>query len=293
MANFPSVSAVGSRLVFQRTHRDYDIWQYRVGGEIQPLITSSLGEFSPQFSPDGSKIAFTSNRGGAAPEIWVALGDGSSPVQMTHGLGRGQGSPQWSPDGRWIAFDSQDQDGQWDIYVIDASGGRPRRFTFEGSNEVVPSWSHDGRWIYFCSNRSGRDEIWRAPSRGGAAVRLTYEGGFMASESIDGATLFYTKAESSPLFAKPLSGGPERQLLDWVFDRSFFPVQDGIYYIGRRNEMALPLKFFRFASQNNEVITNIRGPLFMGLSVSPDGATILFTKTVAFGANLMMIENFH
>jgi Tol biopolymer transport system component len=223
----------------------------------------------------------------------VALADGSKPVQMTNNLGRQQGTPRWSPDGRWIAFDSQGEDGHWDIYVMDASGGKPRRITMDPSDENMPLWSHDGKWIYFSSDRTGRGEIWRVPFAGGAAEQVTKEGGFQAYESADGTTLFYTKATSSPLFAKPLSGGGERQLLDWVTQRAFVPVDDGIYYIGKRSDTGqYPLAFFRFSSQTSQVLTNIDGVVQIGLTVSPDRKDILFTKTRAFGSVLMMIENF-
>jgi eukaryotic-like serine/threonine-protein kinase len=291
----PAVSPAGNRLVFSRSLHDYDIWRYRVGGAIEPFIVSSLSEFNPQFSPDGSRIAFSSDRSGEAMEIWVAQADGSKPVQMTHNLGRYQGTPRWSPvDGRWIAFDSQGQDGHWDIYVMEASGGRPRRITPEPSDENMPFWSRDGKWVYFQSNRTGRFEIWRKPFAGGVAEQVTKEGGHAAYESADGTTLFYTKADPSPLFARPLSGGPERQVLDWVSQRAFVPVDDGIYYIGRRtgNNGQYPLEFFQFSSQTSRSLTNIDGAIGLGLSVSPDRTAILFSQTVKLGANLMMIENF-
>jgi Tol biopolymer transport system component len=291
-ASFPSVSPVANRLVFQRNLRDVHIWRYRVGGDAEPLIVSSLSEGNPQFSPGGSRIAFSSDRSGEANEIWVAQADGSKPVQMTNNLGRNQGTPRWSPDGRWIAFDSQGQDSRWDIYVVDASGGRPRRISPDPPGNDLPSWSRDGKWIYFRSDRTGREEIWRIPFAGGVAEQVTKEGGQVAYESADGTTLFYTKASSS-LFARPLSGGAERQLLAWVEARAFVPVDDGIYYIGRRSDRGqYPLQFFQFSSQTSRVLTNIDGVIYTGLSVSPDRTTILFTKTPKFGADLMMIENF-
>jgi Tol biopolymer transport system component len=293
VASFPSFSAISNRLVFQRDQRDEDIWQYRVGGDTKPLIVSSLADKGPQFSPDGRKIAFESNRGGTAEEIWVAQAEGSRSVQMTHDLGRDQGSPQWSPNGGWIAFDSQGQDGHWDIYVMQESGGRPRRLTPGTWDAKVPSWSHDGKWIYFCSDRSGRQEIWRVPLGGGAEEQLTEEGGFLAYDSTDSTTLFCIKAPSSPLFAKPLSGGRERQVLDWITQRAFFPIADGIYYFGGRNEKGqYPLDFFQFSTQTNKMLANIDGPVTSGMSVSPDRTTVLFTKTAASKTNLMMIENF-
>ena len=110
-ASSPSASPTASRLVFYRWFVDYDIWRYQMNGGMGPFIVSSLNESNPHFSPDGTRIAFESNRSGEAEEIWVAQADGSKPVQMTNGPGRFQGSPSWSPDGRWIAFNSQRQDG--------------------------------------------------------------------------------------------------------------------------------------------------------------------------------------
>ena len=123
-------------------------------------------------------------------------------------------------------FDSAGPDGNQDIYVIDANGGKPRRITFEPSNESIPSWSRDGKWIYFNSNRTGRSEIWRVPFAGGTQERITTDGGYTAFESTDGRTLFFTKPTFSSLFAQPLSGGPERQVLPSVYASAFVPVQD-------------------------------------------------------------------
>jgi serine/threonine protein kinase len=293
LAYSPSASPTANRLIFSRRLRDYDIWRYRTGDGIEPLIMSSLADYNPQFSPDGTRIAFESSRSGEAEEIWVAQADGSQPVQITNRLGRHQGTPRWSPDSRWIAFDSQGQDGHWDIYVIEAAGGSPRRITFEPSDENQPFWSHDGNWIYFRSNRTGRTEIWRVPFAGGRQEQVTTQGGSTAYESVDGTSLFYTKADSGPLFVRRLSGGEERQVLPYVYLKSFAPVTDGIYYLGpRSDEGSYPLEFFQFSSGVIRLLTKIPGSVFQGLSVSPDRKTILFTKSVSVGADLMMIESF-
>jgi len=252
-----------------------------------------MRDFNPQFSPDGTNIAFASDRSGDAVEIWLARADGSGLVQMTSLLGRHQGTPRWSPDGRWIAFDSERSDGRWEIYAVDASGGRPRRIVPDASDAHAPSWSRDGKWVYFRSDRTGRTEIWRVPFAGGPLERVTASGGFVAFESADGKILFYIKFGSSPLFAKPLSGGPERQVLPWISERAFVPVEDGIYYIGRRgDDRKWPLEFFQFSSNTSRLLTRIEGFPDIGLSVSPDRKTILFSKSVSNGANLMMIEDF-
>jgi dipeptidyl aminopeptidase/acylaminoacyl peptidase len=73
-----------------------------------------------QFSPDGKRIAYTSDRSGNY-EIWVATGDGQTPVQLTNFGGALTGMPRWSPDGTQIAFDSRPE-GHSSIYVIGVDG---------------------------------------------------------------------------------------------------------------------------------------------------------------------------
>jgi eukaryotic-like serine/threonine-protein kinase len=289
----PSMSPAGGRLVFQRNLEDVDIWRYRAGGVKEPFIVSSLTESNPQYSPDGTRIAFSSNRGGEAMEIWVANADGSNPRPVTSGPERFCGSPRWSPDSKWIACDSQDDSGQWDIYVVEASGGRPRRLTLEPSNEVSPSWSRDGQWIYFGSNRTGTQQIWRMPAVGGTAEQVTTEGGYTAFESADGATLFYVKTGlESALYAKPLAGGAERQLVAHVASRAFLPFADGIYYFGREERQEKnALRFLRFSTGSSELILDLPS-VQIGLAVSPDRSTFAFGVTNRGGSDLMMIENF-
>jgi serine/threonine protein kinase len=290
----PSASPTTGQVVFQRDFGAEDTWQFRVGEGMRPLFVSSLStNRNPQFSPDGTKIAFESSRSGGVGEIWVSQADGTRPVQLTNHLGRHQGTPRWSPDGQRIAFDSQGQDGRWDIYVIDAGGGSPRRITFDPSDEAMPFWSHDGSWIYFRSDRTGGFEIWRVPFAGGPQEQVTNRGGSVAFESLDGKTLFYSKgAMSGPLFERPLSGGEEKPLVPYINFKAFVPAADGIYYIGRRtDEGYYPLAFFQFSSRANRLLAKIQGRAYQGLTVSPDRKTILFCKIGGLGSDLMMIED--
>ena len=114
------------------------------------------------------------------------------PLSLSPDRERNAGTPRWSPDGTKIAFD-WNADGNWNIYVIRSSGGKPVRLTSDPASEVIPSWSRDGKWIYFASTRSGRNEVWKAPADGGDAVQVTKNGGWVAFESADGASLYYTK----------------------------------------------------------------------------------------------------
>ena len=295
-ATFPTFSPAANRLAFVRSNRNRDIWRYKTGGEHELLLSSSLDEDSPQFSPNGEKIAFVSSRSARAYDIWVANADGSNPVQLTNQIGRFQGSARWSPDGRWIAFDSQPPDGRQAIYVIDATGGRPRKLDLGPYQGALPSWSRDGAWIYFLSDRTGRHEIWRVHAAGGHPEQITTDGGHNAMESVDGKTLFYAKENlGTPLFARSLAGGPERKVVDLIGPPRDFPVfEDGIYYGGRFDQKGrVPLLFYQFSTGASRLITTIEPTAQNGLTVSPDRKTILYTRTLLAGSDLMMIENFH
>jgi Tol biopolymer transport system component len=292
-ARQPSTSPAGDRLAFQRIAYDRHIRRYQAGEDPRLFLASSAIEYGAQFSPDGRRVAFCSGRTGDRVEVWVADADGTQPVQLTSGPGHGQCSPQWSPDGRLIAFDSQNAQGRSEIFVIDAGGGRPKLLSSAGTfDDALPTWSRDGRWIYIMSRRSGRMEIWRIPSGGGQAQQITQNGGFLAIESTDGKTLFYSY--QSKVFARQLADGSERQVLDSATDFSYAPVEDGIFYIGLRGPDGghFPLEFYDFATGTSRLLTYLEGAFEIGFSVSPDRKTILYGSTVHSVYDLMMIENF-
>jgi len=314
-AAFPAVAPAGNRLAFSRDLADFDIWRYSTDGTLDRLIASSLLEVSPQFSPDARFVTFASARAGGTSEIWIAHADGSNPRQLTDRIGSYQGTPQWSPDGRWIAFDSRGQDGTPHVWIVDASGGPPRRLTADAHAENVPAWSHDGRWVYYRSNRTGTREIWRIPLAGGEAEQITRNGALIASESEDGKDLYYVKDDPSPLFTMPVAGGPERQIPISVDNRGFVVWNDGIHYLSRTTNDVLAagprgqrgdgifyrsatrnnrysLNFYDFATRQSRTITQIDGPIYLGLTVSPDRKSVLFSRSAVSGSDLMLIENF-
>ena len=112
-----------------------------------------------------------------------------------------------------------------------SEGGPAHRLTSEEEHENRPSWSRDGKWIYYGSNRSGRDEIWKAPASGGKGTQVTHNGGFTAFESVDSKWLYYIKSDDSGLWVLPVQGGVEKLLLTSVIERAFVVMEEGIYYV--------------------------------------------------------------
>jgi len=294
----PAIAASRDRLAFSHVGSHSQINRFEVGRSAVAVVASSFDDWNPHLSPDGSRIAFESNRGGAGDEIWLAAVDGSNPTQLTHGPGLHQGSPHWSADGRRIAFDSYGENGQWDIWTIDADGGSLRRLTSSPAPHNMPTWSHDGRFIYFSSDRGGTETIWRVPVAGGPEEQVTYTGGGRCEEAADGQTLNFQRATfgDSPLLAVSLTGGQERTVIDCVPRFDYALGLAGIYHVGcGADPRAAPLLLRDTATGADRLLGTLERPAGngpQGLTVSADGKAILFTEEVGEGSDLMMIENF-
>jgi Tol biopolymer transport system component len=285
-ASFPALSRVGRRLVYTRDTRKTNIWKWK-DGRVEKILSSTQLENFPQYSPDGRKIAFQSTRSGLH-QVWVANADGSGVVQLTNSP-RFSGSPYWSPDGHWIAYDQLDADGRWDIWVIDSSGGQPRQLTTFPENENAPSFSRDGKWVYFYSNHTGRAEIYRIAFAGGTPVRLTENGGMDPSESWDGLWLYYQRG--GDLYVRSLNGGPERQFLNGIELRRFCDTEHGRFYITKEGN-SYSLRRMGPATDKSELLGELDQTVTRGISVSPDGKSVLYTVSIDGGADLRLVENF-
>ncbi len=137
----PSWSADGRAIAYTSYRRGYpDIYvSYIYQGKMdQPAPgTDRIHNFLPAFSPDGSRIAFMTNRDGNM-EIYTVGREGGNLRRVTRHPGN-DSTPTWSPAGNQIAFTS-DRSGSPQIYIVDADGmGQPRRITSE-------SWADRATW---------------------------------------------------------------------------------------------------------------------------------------------------
>ena len=142
----------------------------------------------PQWSPDGTKIAFVSNRSGKEYEgnrnsdVWVMSASGG-PLTKISDHDESDNSPRWSPDGRTIAFVGELHDGDHaQVWLAPATGGSPSMLATTAL-DLLPTalkWSGDGKWIYFESGFRGQFHLFRITtsdkslsqiSSGGLAVR--------------------------------------------------------------------------------------------------------------------------
>ncbi|MGK2935923.1 MAG: WD40 repeat domain-containing serine/threonine protein kinase [Gemmatimonadaceae bacterium] len=150
-----------------------EIYVMNVDGSGQQRLThEKAADSGPAWSPDGSKLAFTSQRAGGF-DIFVMDARGGPARRLTHFTERGLGAaePAWSPDGKRIVFRSRTK--QLDIWVINADGTGAVQLTNDAAADGAPAWSPDGRRIAFSSRRGGPAEIMVMDADGKNVKRLT------------------------------------------------------------------------------------------------------------------------
>jgi eukaryotic-like serine/threonine-protein kinase len=290
------------RLVYVRSFTDENIWRIdttAAGAAASApgavAIASTKADIHPQLSPDGRRVAFTSTRSGAW-EIWTSDLDGANAVQLSSLRASATGVPHWSPDGRQIVFAS-DAEGQFDIFIVPSAGGKPRNITSHPAMEHVPNFSRDGKWIYFSSTRSGQYQVWKVAVSGGEPVQVTKEGGWLAEESADGASLYFTATPaigaSVPVWQMPASGGATVKVLDGVLNGTFSVVERGIYYVDQSSPKAA-LKFLDFAGRGAATIARDLGNVaeIGGCTASLDGRTVFYARRDSSVDDLMLVEHF-
>ena len=208
------VAFVVTTLSEERDQYLSNIWLAGVDGGLPRRLTSGdKRDGAPRWSPDGTRLAFVSQRQGQKrPQLYVMPLDGGESVRLTE-LAQGVAEPVWSPDGRRLAFVSRvggeetQQDGAEEprskparvittlkykmngegfvydrrshLFVVDANDGAVNQLTDGDFNHAEPAWSPDGALLAFTSGRHAeRDEddasdVWVMPADGGEPRRLT------------------------------------------------------------------------------------------------------------------------
>ena len=179
-----------------------------LGGTPAKLVEDGA---HPAWSPDGSRIAFESDRSGPW-DIWSVPSQGGEPTRITNDAYRDY-QPAWSPNGKWIAYGSLQG-----LSVVPATGGEPIRLTDSVSRVATPTWTPDGRWITFSLFRSGRLNLWRLPFDpetgpvDGPMRRVTLAGGDDVEGSQFRETNLGFQTISSPEQELPCQESPSRRI---------------------------------------------------------------------------------
>lgn len=278
----PVMDPAGTTLLFEQWQADTDIWRMnnpRLDPTAAPVpwINSTRWDLHPSIAPDGSQIAFTSNRTGFY-EVWLADSLGQNATQRTRFEGPFTGTARWSPDGRHLVFDSRPE-GHADLYLMDASGGTPQRLTTDPADDLAASWSADGQWIYFASSRGGQWRVWKMQP-GEAPIAVTATRGFAAFEAPDGHTLYFTRTDTTGVWQMPTGGGPPTQVFDNLprEDWGHWAVRpEGLYFLQRTPTYGLA--FHDFGTDSTALLHALDRPvprLDPAFAVAPDSRWFLW-----------------
>ncbi|MCC6896006.1 MAG: PD40 domain-containing protein [Anaerolineae bacterium] len=233
---------------------DSEIYRMLLGRQILVPLTRNLVEDNqPAWSPDGSQIAFVSNREGRQYTIYLMEADGRNSRRLTESV-QNNFSPVWSPDSHAIAYVTSRQEFArqiTEILMTDLTSGRTRRISIPYPNAISPSWSADSRHIAFTSDR-------RSPG-----IRVVYS---MDTQTGDTQVLVNDNAVQ----LNPVWSPDGRYLLYSTLEGTA-----GIYLWDTETEQSILL----YAPQG----FNVRNP-----SWTPDGRAIVYATTTTFSNNRLL-----
>ena len=229
-----------------------------------------------------------------AYHFWPRSNAPSSPAKITQisQWNKPMNGAKLSPDGHNVAFVSPVR-GIAQVFLMLTSGGEPLQLTNDEGDKDVNTFSPDGKEIYYARSL-GRDEVWAVPTLGGAARRVASV--HYVVPSLDGASIFYVKFESSGIFRAGKSGQNEELVYNFggtglvFFPVLLFPGGNDLLAAGGRIEDLPNFHFYRINVTSHEAVDlgEVSGDPF-NVAWGEPGNTVLLSRTVN---GLMNIWNY-
>ena len=248
----PAISPDGRELAVVSSG---DIWTAAAaGGDARLLVAHEANESRPMYSPDGTKLAFISDRTGGGDIYVLTLASGAlARLTFDDGLDRLDG---WSRDGAWIYFSSSSRDiaGMNDIFRVRAAGGTPTAVSADRyTSEFFAAPSPDGRRVAFSARGNGAGQWWRN-----------------GSSHLDESELWLLHDGDQPKYEQLTERGAKQLWPMWNGDgKSLFYVSDRG---GHQNIWTLTL------GQQPRQVTKFTDGRVLWPTISTDGKTIAFER---------------
>jgi Tol biopolymer transport system component len=287
-----SIAARSDVLVYSSLNQDRNVWRLDLKKRTWDRIAASSGQdASPQYSPQGDRISFRSDRSGDE-QLWVAAADGSNVRQITQdkvkpSVGR------WAPDGGSVVFNNP-LTGE----IFRANTRESANVAAVGAIGIHPVFSPDGRWIY----AGGQQGIVRIPSGGGPAVSISQVKSESLNVSPDGGFLFYVREPNdTTLWRLTLETGEITKVLDNLVPgctSCWALTARGIYYLGtdRGSFDAQVLHYRDWKSGADRLVIRYPEPLWPQgsgpFSLSPDGRYLLCVRVDPSNSDVLLVSPF-
>jgi dipeptidyl aminopeptidase/acylaminoacyl peptidase len=308
------ISVAGGRLVYGVDHSDTDLWRMSIeGGRVGPesrFAVSSRIDSNPRFSPDGSRIAFVSDRAGAR-DVWVVNADGTGPRQITKNFNTSGFAPSWSFDGSSIVFGAAPVTARG-VYRVKVDGGTPEQIGPLGAMSGFHSHDRKSIYVLFAKVGDGYQFLKIDPSVKDSATTVPdffWRARVLSAEdspdgkwiwfNIDDGKSFGLIATRPALLARlAVTGGEPQPLAAHEGLAAMGYGKDGVYFVERGSRK---LQLCRYADQKVVDIAEFpEGQLpfrgtnlsFRIFTISPDRKTIVYAKPSSTTLDLMLVENF-
>ena len=200
----PSLSPDGHRVAFYRgVAGNPDVWLLDLRrGAFSKFTSDPADDVFPVWSPDGSRMIFSSNRRGTH-ELYQKPVAGDRNEEVLLSTGQPVNATDWSRDGRIVLFTSRDPKSGSDIWALPLDG-KPFSIVQTAFDEQGAQFAPDGHWIGYQSNESGVAEVYVRPFPGpGERFAVSIGGGTQVRWGRDGKELFYV-ARDGRLMAVPI-----------------------------------------------------------------------------------------
>jgi dipeptidyl aminopeptidase/acylaminoacyl peptidase len=190
----PELALVGGRISVDRFVRgNHDVFINEIAEGRQTRFTfDPAGDYGAVWSPDASRIVFSSTRNGKS-DLFEKAASGASDEQPLLVTPQNKVACDWSPDGRFLLYAVSDPTTGADLWALPLMGDRtPFTVVRTKADEREGQFSPDGRWVAYVSNESGIDEVYtqRFPGPGGK-TQISTNGGVDPRWGRDGRELFY------------------------------------------------------------------------------------------------------
>jgi len=254
---YVSLSPDGRRIAVELENQ---IWLYDLARDTLTRFTfEGNSNSSPEWTPDGKRIAFKSNKEeGRTVNLFWQLADGSGGLERLSTDQYAQVPRSWSPDGQFLAFHENNPKTQKDIWVLRMSDHKSQPFLVTPFNEGDPTFSPDGHWLAYVSNESGRPEVYVQPFPGpGGKWQISTEGGTEPAWNRNGRELFYrsgNKMMALDVATQPgFSPGKPRMLFEGQYFTSDWPLIGTAYDVSPDGQRFLMVKSTEQASSATQI----------------------------------------